>query len=92
MQHRSLRTPEDPQQAFRVLRHLVLAEILWGRAVALPIAALGVEGRPPRMRVLRVLLHLERDGAVVVNRVTRAVRLSESLTEMDAPLGCDRYA
>jgi hypothetical protein len=76
----AVRASEDPQQAFRLLRHLVLAEVLWGRDVALPIAALGGEGRAPRMRILRALLQLERDGAVVLYRMTRAVRLSDALS------------
>ena len=71
------RSHEDPQQAFRLLRHLRLAEALWGRTVALPIAALDGHERVPRMRILRVLLQLEREGAVVLHRVTRAVRLAD---------------
>lgn len=71
----AIRSQEDPRQAFRLLRHLRLAEVLWGRETPLPIAALDASDGVPRMRVLRILLQLEREGAVVLQRVTRAVQL-----------------
>jgi hypothetical protein len=64
---------ENARDAVRLLRHLYLAQLLWGRDVALPIAALDAGGR--RVGTLRALLHLEREGAVVLHRLCRAVCL-----------------
>jgi hypothetical protein len=75
------RPHEDPGHAFRLLRHLHLAEVLWGRETATPIAALDAWSRVPRLRFLRILLQLEREGAVVLQRVTGAVQLATSASK-----------
>jgi hypothetical protein len=59
-----------------LLRHLRLAQVLWGREVPLPIAALDTAAAGGRVGVLRALLHLEREGAVVIHRLFRAVHLA----------------
>jgi hypothetical protein len=71
------RAQEDPRQAFRLLRQLQVAEALWGRQQALPIAALDGTYGMARMRILRILLQLEREGAIVLERVRRAVQLTD---------------
>ena len=78
---------ENPRQAIRLLRHLHLAQVLWGREVALPIAAVDAAANGGRVGVLRALLHLEREGAVVIHRLFRAVYLARPPLEAASEAG-----
>jgi len=57
-----------------------------GHQRALPIAILKESDRIEQFRVLRTLLKLEREGALELHRVMRAVRLIDARAEIGTPL------
>jgi len=66
----------DAEIVFRLLQRLIQGCCVWGPQAALQVSDLIAIGRTSRLRALRAIVRLRRDGLVSVDQTLGVVRLT----------------